>query len=111
MKTSNANYLERRSEIETYFDRTAAKAWEVLTSNAPVGRIRTTVRQGRDQMRHTLLSWLPQDMQGMQMSADQLQQMLIGVAARADLGRGGHFGPDRQERLGHWTKSQPGRRA
>ena len=44
MKTSNANYIERRSEIENYFDRTAAKAWERLTSNAPVGRIRASVR-------------------------------------------------------------------
>ncbi|MBA4263454.1 MAG: magnesium protoporphyrin IX methyltransferase [Comamonadaceae bacterium] len=67
MKTSNANYIERRSEIENYFDRTAAKAWERLTSNAPVGRIRASVRAGRDQMRNTLLSWLPQDMQGLRL--------------------------------------------
>ena len=64
---NHASYVARRGQIETYFDRTAAKAWEVLTSNAPVGRIRTTVRQGRDQMRHTLLSWLPQDMRGMRL--------------------------------------------
>jgi magnesium-protoporphyrin O-methyltransferase len=67
MKTSNANYIERRSEIENYFDRTAAQAWERLTSNAPVGRIRASVRAGRDQMRNTLLGWLPEDMQGMRM--------------------------------------------
>jgi len=67
MKTSNANYIERRSEIENYFDRTAAKAWERLTSTAPVGRIRASVRAGRDQMRNTLLSWLPQDMQGLRL--------------------------------------------
>ncbi|MDP3835882.1 MAG: magnesium protoporphyrin IX methyltransferase, partial [Hydrogenophaga sp.] len=67
MKTSNANYLERRSEIETYFDRTAAQAWERLTSTAPVGRIRASVRAGRDQMRHTLLGWLPQDMCGLRL--------------------------------------------
>lgn len=67
MKTSNANYLERRSEIETYFDRTAAQAWERLTSTAPVGRIRASVRAGRDQMRHTLLGWLPQDMRGLRL--------------------------------------------
>ena len=59
MKTSNANYIERRSEIENYFDRTAAKAWERLTSNAPVGRIRASVRAGRDEMRNTLLGWTP----------------------------------------------------
>ncbi len=63
----HASYLERREKIEQYFDRTAAKAWEVLTSNAPVGRIRRTVREGRDQMRQTLLSWLPQDMKGMRL--------------------------------------------
>ena len=62
----NTSYLERRDQIETYFDRTAAQAWERLTSNAPVGRIRATVRAGRDQMRGTLLSWLPQDMRGLQ---------------------------------------------
>ena len=67
MKTSNANYLERRSEIENYFDRTAAQAWERLTSTAPVGRIRASVRAGRDQMRHTLLSWLPADMRGLRL--------------------------------------------
>ena len=60
----HTSYLERRGEIETYIDRTAAQAWERLTSDAPVGRIRATVRAGRDRMRNTLLSWLPQDMTG-----------------------------------------------
>jgi magnesium-protoporphyrin O-methyltransferase len=32
-----------------------------------VGRIRATVRKGRDQMRHTLLSWLPEDMRGLRL--------------------------------------------
>ncbi|MFM7802194.1 MAG: magnesium protoporphyrin IX methyltransferase [Limnohabitans sp.] len=63
----HTSYVTRRGQIETYFDRTAAKAWEVLTSNAPVGRIRTTVRLGRDQMRSTLLSWLPEDMTGLRL--------------------------------------------
>lgn len=58
-------YIERRGEIETYFDRTAMKAWEQLTSTAPVGRIRATVRAGRDRMRDTLLDWLPQDLHGL----------------------------------------------
>ena len=58
------SYLDRRSEIETYFDRTAADAWKRLTSDAPVGRIRATVRAGRDTMRATLLSWLPDDLTG-----------------------------------------------
>lgn len=60
----NASYTTRRGEIEHYFDRTAVAAWERLTSDAPLGRIRTTVRAGRDQMRATLLSWLPADMSG-----------------------------------------------
>jgi len=64
---NSTGYLQRREQIETYFDRTAAQAWERLTSNAPVGRIRATVRAGRDQMRSTLLSWLPQDMQGLRL--------------------------------------------
>jgi magnesium-protoporphyrin O-methyltransferase len=58
------NYEQRRSEIETYFDRTAFEAWSRLTSNAPVGRIRQTVRAGRDEMRATLLGWLPEDLSG-----------------------------------------------
>ncbi|MBR0934166.1 magnesium protoporphyrin IX methyltransferase [Bradyrhizobium jicamae] len=61
---TTAQYLERRGELETYFDRTAVAAWSRLTSDAPVGRIRATVRAGRDEMRQTLLSWLPQDMRG-----------------------------------------------
>ena len=58
------SYHERRGQIETYFDRTAVQAWARLTSEAPVGRIRATVRAGRDQMRATLLSWLPHDLRG-----------------------------------------------
>ena len=54
-----ATYATRRSELETYFDRTAVEAWSRLTSDAPVSRIRATVRAGRDRMRNTLLSWLP----------------------------------------------------
>jgi magnesium-protoporphyrin O-methyltransferase len=61
---SVTTYIERRSELETYFDRTAVEAWAKLTSDAPVGRIRATVRAGRDEMRNTLLSWLPANMSG-----------------------------------------------
>ena len=61
---NNATYTTRRSELETYFDRTAAQAWARLTSTAPVGRVRATVRAGRDRMRNTLLSWLPEDLNG-----------------------------------------------
>jgi magnesium-protoporphyrin O-methyltransferase len=58
------NYQERRGELQTYFDRTAVDAWARLTSTAPVGRIRATVRAGRDRMRRTLLGYLPEDLSG-----------------------------------------------
>jgi magnesium-protoporphyrin O-methyltransferase len=58
------SYLERRGEIENYFDRTAVDAWTKLTSDAPLGRIRKLVRAGRTEMRETLLSWLPADLTG-----------------------------------------------
>ena len=61
---ASATYLARRGELQTYFDRTAVKAWERLTSDAPVSGIRATVRAGRDRMRATLLSWLPDDLTG-----------------------------------------------
>jgi len=57
-------YAARRGELLQYFDRTAVDAWKRLTSDAPVNSIRATVRAGRDDMRRTLLSWLPQDLQG-----------------------------------------------
>ncbi len=60
----NHSYQERRGEIETYFDRTAADAWSKLTSDAKVSKIRETVRAGRDDMRRTLLDWLPADLTG-----------------------------------------------
>lgn len=61
---ADIHYLERRAQIETYFDRTAVQAWARLTSDAPVGRIRTSVREGRERMRWMLLSWLPDDLRG-----------------------------------------------
>ncbi len=57
-------YELRRDQVEAYFDRTAAGAWEALTSDAPVSRIRATVREGRDRMRATLASWLAEDLRG-----------------------------------------------
>jgi magnesium-protoporphyrin O-methyltransferase len=60
----SASYIERRGKIEAYFDRTAAETWSRLTSDAPVGRIRATVRAGRDHMRSTILRWLPGDLRG-----------------------------------------------
>jgi magnesium-protoporphyrin O-methyltransferase len=60
----NTTYEEKREKIEEYFDRTAADQWAKLTSDAPVSGIRKTVRAGRDRMRETLLSWLPEDLRG-----------------------------------------------
>jgi magnesium-protoporphyrin O-methyltransferase len=64
MSTPTPTYQSRPGQIEQYFDRTAMQAWEQLTSTAPVGRIRATVRAGRDRMRDTLLAWLPEDLHG-----------------------------------------------
>ncbi|WP_374942209.1 magnesium protoporphyrin IX methyltransferase [Sphingomonas sp.] len=64
---TTATYDRFRGNLETYFDRTAAKAWEQLTSDAPVSGIRATVRAGRTDMRNTLLSWLPADMRGLRL--------------------------------------------
>ena len=61
---AHATYLNRRREIETYFARTAAETWSKLTSDTPVGRIRATVRAGRDEMRRQLLDRLPADLAG-----------------------------------------------
>lgn len=60
----SATYQTRRAELETYFDRTAADAWAKLTSDAPVSGIRATVRAGREEIRTTLLDWLPADLTG-----------------------------------------------
>jgi magnesium-protoporphyrin O-methyltransferase len=63
----SSTYDDRRGRLETYFDRTASKTWERLTSDAPVSGIRATVRAGRNRMRDTLLSWLPADMTGLRL--------------------------------------------
>jgi magnesium-protoporphyrin O-methyltransferase len=57
-------YTERRGRIETYFDLTARDAWAQLTSDAPVSKIRATVRAGRDRMRTLLVDWLGADLNG-----------------------------------------------
>ena len=51
-------YDRTLSRVETYFDQTATKTWERLTSDAPVSRVRETVRAGRDRMRATMLNTL-----------------------------------------------------
>ena len=59
-----STYAATRDRVEEYFDRSATKVWERLTSDAPVSRIRQTVREGRDQMRALMLSRLPADLRG-----------------------------------------------
>ncbi len=61
---ASTRYQQSRSALETYFDKTARRAWEDLTSDVPVSGIRATVRAGRDAMRALLLSTLPDDMRG-----------------------------------------------
>ena len=58
------NYDQTLSRVETYFDKTALKTWERLTSKAPVSRIRQSVRRGRDEMRMKLISQLPKNLSG-----------------------------------------------
>ena len=58
------SYSETRARLTTYFDKTAAATWERLTSDAPVSRIRQTVREGRDTMRAAMLARLPEDLRG-----------------------------------------------
>lgn len=60
-----ASYDVRKEQLQTYFDSTANKAWEQLTSDAPVSKIRETVRNGRQAMADCLLDWLPNNMSGM----------------------------------------------
>ena len=57
-------YEATRTRVETYFDRTATKTWERLTSDAPVSGIRATVRAGRDRMRDVFIGGLPDDLRG-----------------------------------------------
>ena len=61
---SAISYLNRRSKLQDYFDRTANDAWAKLTSDAPVSGIRATVRAGRDQMRTNLIARLPESLAG-----------------------------------------------
>lgn len=59
-----SDYAATRARVEDYFDRTATRTWERLTTDAKVSRIRQTVREGRDRMRATMLSRLPADLTG-----------------------------------------------
>ena len=59
------SYESTLSRVETYFDKTATRTWERLTSDAPVSKIRETVRRGREAMRAQILGRLGEDLSGM----------------------------------------------
>ncbi|KJS41744.1 MAG: SAM-dependent methlyltransferase [Roseovarius sp. BRH_c41] len=77
-------WAQTRDRVETYFDRTATQVWERLTSDAPVSKIRQTVRIGRDAMRAQMLARLPQDMRGLRVldAGCGAGQMTAELAAR-----------------------------
>lgn len=77
-------YLDTRDRLEDYFDRTAMRAWERLTSDAPVSRIRRTVREGRDRVRALLLGALPAEMHGLRVldAGCGAGQMAVALAER-----------------------------
>lgn len=60
-----STYANTRDRVEHYFDNTATKVWERLTSDAPVSGVRATVRAGRDRMRNLMLAQLPEDLRGL----------------------------------------------
>lgn len=62
--TETATYERTRDRVEDYFDRTATRTWEQLTSDAPVSGVRATVRAGRDKMRALMMAELPEDLRG-----------------------------------------------
>lgn len=78
------SYEATKSRLETYFDRTASDTWARLTSDAPVSRIRQTVREGRDTMRAAMLGALPDDLTGLRVldAGCGAGQMAIELAER-----------------------------
>jgi magnesium-protoporphyrin O-methyltransferase len=60
----SSSYDATRARVASYFDGTATRVWERLTSDAPVSRIRQTVREGRDSMRALMLAQLPDNLRG-----------------------------------------------
>lgn len=78
------SYDRTLASVETYFDKTATRTWERLTSDAPVSRIRQTVREGRDAMRAQLVSRLPGDLHGRRVldAGCGAGQMTVELAAR-----------------------------
>ena len=60
--TLGPGYAARRDALETYFARTAIEAWKAFATDAPVSRVRRTVRAGRERMRELMLAQLPRDL-------------------------------------------------
>ena len=58
------SYAKTRDRLELYFDQTALKAWELLTTDMPISVIRARVRAGRDRMRKILIDSLPPNLDG-----------------------------------------------
>ena len=79
-----ATYDATRDRVEHYFDRTATEVWARLTSDAPVSRVRRTVRAGRDAMRAAMLARLPDDLHGARIldAGCGAGQMTAALAAR-----------------------------
>ena len=57
-------YSQNRDEIAEYFNKTGFKAWEALTTENPVSKIRLKVRQRREKMRSRMLLNLPNNLSG-----------------------------------------------
>jgi len=81
---SDATYATTRARLERYFDATASETWARLTSDAPVSRIRQTVREGRDAMRAAMLARLPADLSGARVldAGCGAGQMAVALAKR-----------------------------
>ena len=57
-------YFQNRDRIAEYFNKTGFRAWEALTTETPVSKIRSKVRQSREKMRRKILLNLPNDLSG-----------------------------------------------